>query len=111
MLADQMPTPEHLYGIDELVVLADLHEDVLRTHDDKLVQAFDAVKQTALKGERFRPESAQRTALELKKFLASSTAERERAMIADRERLRGNVETTQTRLNDETTLVLSGLFH
>lgn len=103
MLTDQMSPGGDMYDIEELVVLADLHEDVLTSGDDKVIQAFDVVRSTALRGERFRPENAQRAALELKKFLSSSTAERERVMIAERERLRGHVTVTETRLGDAIT--------
>jgi chromosome segregation ATPase len=101
ILSDQCGRTGDLYDVDELVVLAELHEDVLATRDEKLVQAIDLVKSRVLHGKPFRAEDAQRSALELRKLLASSAGERERAGIGERERLRGEVLETASQLESE----------
>jgi hypothetical protein len=101
MLSDQFASTDHAYDVEELVVLADLHEDVLATRDEKLVQAIDVVKARVLRGQPFRAENAQQNALELKKFLASSAGERERAAVGERERLRGEVAQSESQLEGE----------
>ena len=65
------------------------------------MQAIDVVRNRVMKGEPYRAENAQRTALELKKFLSSGASARERAGIGERERLRGELAVGESRLQDE----------
>ncbi|MCH7228589.1 hypothetical protein [Haloferula sp. A504] len=73
-------TSDNLFDLQELRLISEMHEDVLATPPDQLVLAFDYVKGKVLDGEPYREASTPKVALELKKFLASSVEEKQRAL-------------------------------
>ena len=82
LVTEQLLPRESLFEARELVLFAEMHEDVLRTPEARLVRAVDYVKSTVLRGRPYRPEDTPRVALGLRTFLASSADEREREMAA-----------------------------
>ena len=77
------PSTETLFDLSELRIISELHADVLATPVEDLLPAFDFVKETILEGRLYRREEHTRVALELKKYLASSTAERRSGLEAE----------------------------
>jgi len=86
-LTEQVFPGDRLFDIQELNLLAEMHEDVLTTSPEQLVQAVDYVKRTVLHGAPYRASDTPKVALGLKKFLSSSTDERRRALEAETQRL------------------------
>jgi hypothetical protein len=86
-LTEQILPVESLFDVKELVLLAEMHEDVLATPLEQLMPALDFVKRTVLQGKPYRPAEIPRVALELRKFLTSSADEQRRALQAEAERL------------------------
>lgn len=79
---------ETVFDLQEIKLIADLHEDVLNTPPDQLVEAFDYVRATALDGRRYRESDHTKMALGIRKFLASSVDEKHRALREETERLK-----------------------
>lgn len=83
-----LPAGTSVFDLQELTLIAELHEDVLATPTDQLVRAFDHVKQEVLKGASYDTKSHAKAALAIKKYLASSTEVKHKVLLADAERLR-----------------------
>ena len=77
---------ETLFDLQELKLIGELHEDVLSTPADQLILAFDYVKSNVLEGKAYQQADHPKVALELKKFLASTTDERQQALQAEARR-------------------------
>jgi hypothetical protein len=80
LLKEQLITTDKLFDSRELVLLAEMHSDVLATAAENLLPAVDFVKFSVLKGKAYRPEDLPLVSLELRKFLASSADEQKRAL-------------------------------
>jgi hypothetical protein len=112
LVTEQLLPREGLFEARELVLFAEMHEDVLRTPEDRLVRAVDYVKSTVLRGRPYRPEDTPRVALGLRTFLASSADERQREMVAQLENVTDALRTergereAETRLRGELTETL-----
>ena len=74
------PSKQSLFSLSDLRIISDLHSDVLSTPSDQLISAFTFVKTRVLGGKPFDQEHHTRVALELKKFLTSSSDERQKAL-------------------------------
>jgi len=77
---------KNLFGIEELRLIAEYHEDVLSTPAHQLVLALDYAKSAVLEGKPYRVDSCSKFALGLKKFLNSSAEERQALLAAEVER-------------------------
>jgi hypothetical protein len=80
LLKEQLITTDKLFDSRELVLLAEMHSDVLATAAENLLPAVDFVKFSVLKGKAYRPEDLPLVSLELRKFLASSADEQKRTL-------------------------------
>jgi len=80
LLKEQLITTDRLFDSRELVLLAEMHSDVLATAAENLLPAVDFVKFSVLKGKAYRQEDLPLVSLELRKFLASSADEQKRAL-------------------------------
>ena len=87
-LDDGFSVTGSLFDVQELVVLAEMHEDVLRTPPEKLVRSSDYEKQTVLQGRPFSQRESLKVSLGLKKFLTASSDEQVRLLRNETERLR-----------------------
>lgn len=76
-----------LFEARELALFAEMHEDILSTPQDRLIQAVDYVKSTVLKGRPYRPEDIPKVALALRAFLTCSADEKRRDMMGQLEAL------------------------
>jgi hypothetical protein len=74
---------EQVYDARELLVLADLHDDVKSTPEDQIVQAYEHVRQSVLHGKAARHSDLPAVALGIRTFLSSTADERERTLRAD----------------------------
>ncbi len=80
LLREQLITTDRLFDSRELVLLAEMHSDVLATAAENLLPAVDYVKFAVLKGKAYRAEDFPVVSLELRKFIASSTDEQKKAL-------------------------------
>ena len=64
---------ESLFDLQKLKIISEFHTDVFSTREEQLLPAFDYVKNTVLGGKSYQRDDHTRVALELKKFLMSST--------------------------------------
>lgn len=78
-----LPT-ETLFSPRELLVLLEMHNDVLSTPQTSLVEALDYVKTVVLRGEPYKGENCNKVALGLRTFLASSGDDRRRELERQR---------------------------
>lgn len=85
-----------VFDLRELALIAEMHDDVLKTPKDQLLSAFDYVKQAVLKGRPYTVEQHRAVALGLKKFLASSSGEERRALAEETQRLQLEVDLRHT---------------
>ncbi len=69
--------------LSELRIISEFHTDVLATPVQELVPAFDYVKSTVLGGRVYQRQDHTTVALELKKFLTSSSEEKQRVLQAE----------------------------
>ena len=74
---------ESLFELSELKLISELHSDVFSTPVDQLVPAFDYVKSKIIGNKLYQRDDHARVALELKKFLTSSTEEKQKALHAE----------------------------
>jgi hypothetical protein len=87
VVSDQTLPLEQVYDARELLVLAELHDDVRTTPDDQIVQAYEHVRRSVLHGRAARHGDLPAVALGLRSFLSSTAEERERALRDDAARL------------------------
>jgi hypothetical protein len=85
-------TSDRLFDSKELVLLAEMHSDVLSTSSENLVTALDFVKHTVLNGKAYRSEDMPLVSLELRKFLASSKDEQRRVLAAMNAKLQAEAD-------------------
>lgn len=76
----------------ELVLLAEMHSDVLATAAENLLPAVDFVKCSVLKGKAYRAEDFATVSLELRKFLAASTDEQKRVLASQNVQLQADAQ-------------------
>lgn len=100
-LSEQVFPAEPMFELQELQLLAELHEDVLSTPHDQLIQALDYVKRNVLHGQQFTRDNAGKFSLGLKKFLSSSAEDRAKELLADRERLAQEADAKAKALEEE----------
>ena len=86
-------TSKSLFDITELKLISELHTDVLSVPVDQLLPAFEYVKTHLLRGKQYRVEDHPKVALELRKFLTSSSREKEDSLLEDVRRERDLVAT------------------
>ena len=72
-----------LFSLSELKIISEFHTDVFATPVEQLVLAFDYVKSNVLDGKPYQREDHTKVSLELKKFLTSSTEEKQKALQAE----------------------------
>jgi hypothetical protein len=113
LLKEQLITTERLFDSRELVLLAEMHSDVLSSDSSNLLPAIDFVKFSVLQGKAYRSEDFPRVSLELRKFLASSKDEQKKVLEDLNARLRSEadaerqaaVESRQAQLDAESALL------
>jgi hypothetical protein len=93
LLTEQLLPREQLFNVKELVLLVEMHQDVLATPKEQLITAVDYVKTAILRGKQYKIEDCAQVALGLKSFLASSADEKRKELEAERSRL--ELETKQ----------------
>ena len=72
LLEEQLLPHEQLFNMKELVLLVEMHQDVIATPKENLISAVDYVKSTVLRGRTYRVEHHAEVALGLRSFLVSS---------------------------------------
>ncbi|MFX0207880.1 MAG: hypothetical protein ACFFDT_17965 [Candidatus Hodarchaeota archaeon] len=82
---------DELFDIQELKLIGELHEDVLSTSPEQVVLAFDYVKTNVLNNKSYQQADHPKVALALKKFLASTANEKQKALQAEARRLQEEV--------------------
>jgi hypothetical protein len=87
LLKEQVFISEKLFDGKELALMAEMHADVMSTPVDQLIPAVDYIKNHILKGQPYRTDQVPIVALELRKFLASSTSEKQKALEARADQL------------------------
>jgi hypothetical protein len=93
LLKEQIITTDRLFDSRELVLLAEMHSDVLSTPAENLLPAVDFVKSSVLRGKAYRAEDFPIVSLELRKFLACSSDEQKKALEGFNAKLKSEAET------------------
>lgn len=88
LLTEQVMPADLVFDIQELKLIAEMHQDILATPPDQLVRAFDYVKSAVLHGRAYRPDDHTTVSLGLRKYLSSSADDRRRQLEAESERWR-----------------------
>ena len=91
------PSGDSLFDLSELKLISEFHADVLATPVDQIIPAFDYVKGKVLGGKPYRRDDQAKVALELKKFLTSSMAEKQRALHEAAHHQMGRAEAERTK--------------
>lgn len=86
-----------LFDIQELKLIGELHGDVLSTSPEQVVLAFDYVKTNVLNNKPYQQADHPKVALALKKFLASTADEKQKALQAETRRLQEIVSRERVR--------------
>jgi hypothetical protein len=84
-LADQLFPRERVFNLKELFLLAEMHQDVLSTPKEQLIQAVDYVKSTVLAGKTYKPSDYNHVSLGLKSFLACSSEQQRQELERQKE--------------------------
>jgi hypothetical protein len=92
LLKEQIITTDRLFDSRELVLLAEMHSDVLSTPAENLLPAVDFVKSSVLRGKAYRAEDFPIVSLELRKFLACSSDEQKKALEGFNAKLKSEAE-------------------
>lgn len=93
LLKEQFITTDRLFDSRELVLLAEMHSDVLSTPLENLLPAVDFVKSSVLKGRAYRSDDFPAVSLELRKFLACSNDEQKRVLESLNAKLQAEAQT------------------
>jgi hypothetical protein len=93
LLAENIFPTGTMFEIKELLVINQMHEDVLSSPSDQLVPALDYVKRNVLQGRPYRISDMGNVALALRKFTVSSADERRRMLENEAERFRKDAKT------------------
>ena len=86
LISENLIPKAMIFNVHELRLLVEMHEDILCTPPDQLVQAVDYVKHSILSGETYNAAKYNEVALGLRSFLASSSDEQRRELEAQRAR-------------------------
>jgi len=101
-ISDQVFPVHNVFDAKELALMAEYHEDVMKTPVDQLTMAFDYVKTKTLQGRPYTRNDIPAVSLELKKFLANSRDEQIFALEQETARLAAERELeTQKRIEAE----------
>ena len=84
LISENLVPRASLFNIHELKLLVEMHENVLSTPAEQLVQAVDYVKQKVLAGQTYNAARYNEVALGLQSFLASSADEKRQELEAQR---------------------------
>lgn len=87
MLTSQMLPSENVFEMSELLVLADLKDDIQSTPPEQIVRAAASVKRNILHGKTLSASDAPNVLLEIRKNMVSSADMRQRQLQIDAERL------------------------
>lgn len=102
MLASQILPTDGLFEVRELLMIAEMHDDVLATPNEELIPALDHIKKNVLGGRSYEREEMTKVASELKQFLSKTKDERERALRHEIEGLQQQLKVQQqTHLNEQ----------
>lgn len=101
LLRDQLLPPERLFSTKELVLLVEMHRDVLSTPKEQLLEALDYVKHTVLEGKPYKASDCPKVALGLRTFLACSADQRRKELEAQATRLRARASRTTSAAKNE----------
>jgi hypothetical protein len=85
MLVDQLFPRDRVFNLKELFLLAEMHQDVLSTPKEQLIQAVDYVKSTVLAGKTYKPADFNHVSLGLKSFLACSSEQQRQELERQKE--------------------------
>ena len=85
LLADQLFPRERVFNLKELVLLVEMHQDVLNTPKEQLIQAVDYVKSTVLAGKTYKVSDYSHVSLGLKSFLACSSEQQRQELERQKE--------------------------
>lgn len=79
MEGNSLPT-EAVFSAREFLLLVEMHQDVLSTPKESLIQALDYVKTVVLRGEPYKSQDCNKVSLGLKSYLVSSGDERRKEL-------------------------------
>lgn len=111
MMADQFASAGIVLEVDELMLLAEYHEDVMATPPDQLLMALDYVKSRTLHGRRYTEKEIPQVALELKKFLACDRETQIAALRGEQDRLLAVLKSEQRVRTDAEQTLAAALQH
>ena len=95
LVTEYLSPSETLFDLTEMNLLMEWHADVMRTPPPQLIRALDYIKSNVLHGRQYSVDDLPKVALELKKFLASSTEEQQRALAMEAQRRAEQVKEEQ----------------
>jgi hypothetical protein len=87
LLTSQMLPSDNVFEMSELLVLADLKDDILSTPSEQIVRAVSAVKRNLLHGKSLTEADGPKVLLEIRKNIVSSADARERHLQSETQRL------------------------
>ena len=95
LATEYLSSSETLFDLREMNLLMEWHEDVMRTPPAQLIRALDYIKSNVLHGRQYSVDDLPKVALELKKFLAASVEEQQRALAMEAHRRAEEVKEEQ----------------
>jgi hypothetical protein len=100
LISENLMPRTAIMNLHELKLLVEMHEDVLSTPPEQLIQAVDYVKHMVLHGDTYKPAKYNEVALGLKSFIASSADDQRRELMEQRARVEADLQ-KQVRLATE----------
>lgn len=102
LLSAQLMPPQGLFEIRELLLISELHEDVMDTPVDDLIPALNYIKRKILEGRPYKVEEMPKITAELKQFLSKSKEERQKALEEENQRYIQELRRIQKSKNEVT---------
>src|SRR5262249_17931927 len=88
LVVEQILPMELVFDRQDLMVLAEMHEDIQHTPPERVVEAYEYIKRSVLHGNPWTSADIPKVTLELRKFFTSSLEEQRRTLENENLRLR-----------------------
>jgi hypothetical protein len=88
LVVEQILPMDAMFDTQDLMVLAEMHEDIQHTPPERVIEAYEYIKRSVLHGNPWTQADIPKVTLELRKFFTSSLEEQRRTLENENLRLR-----------------------
>jgi hypothetical protein len=105
ILTDKLFPVQPLFDLQELLLLSNMHNDILSAPNENIVNALEYVKRSILHGRPYTPEDYNKVAMELRKYLASKGDEKIISLLRELEEQTSRAQVLEREKNSHTSII------